>query len=185
MQTHTSGRVLPLRGGDLMAPAVCLICRRSGSDVDETFADPSELFADPQIHEDFFGSVYFCRGCSLEIAAVFGAQSNEEVAELVHERDTLLVENINLKTILKDTSDALVALRRVDGFTISPDFIGGPPVGYRAIDEAEPDSQPGLPEPTEQRADESPVITESSNGEGPDDVNESEREDVDDFLRNL
>jgi hypothetical protein len=184
METDTSGRVLPIRGGNMMSPAVCLICRRSGSDVDETFADPSELFADPQITEDFFGSVYFCRGCALGLAAIFGAKSNEEVMQL--EADLLMYKAISEEqaVTIKEAHDALTALRRVDERAASL-LIDASSVVSPTVNDSEQSTQQGLSESTEQRADEGTVITESSNGEGPDDANESERDDVNEFLRNL
>jgi hypothetical protein len=182
METTTSGRVLPIRGGDMLSPAFCGICRKPGTDVDETFADPNELFADPQIMEEFFGSLYFCRACSLSLAAIFGAKSNEEIAEIVKQRDDLLVDNAVKSATIQELESALESLSAIAIRRTATDLSN---VVGLTITEAEPDAQPGLPELTEQRTDESPEPTESSNGEGPDDANESASDDVNEWLRNL
>ncbi len=184
METTTSGRVLPIRGGDMLAPAFCGICRKPGSDVDEEFADPSELFADPQIMEEFFGSLYFCRACSLSLAAIFGAQSNEEVAELKREHQSLKETVITQAEIIEELGEALDALRRVDERIGNVTALANS-LASESVTQAEPDSQQGLSEPTEQRTDEGAVVTESSNGEGPDDPNEPASDDVDSWLRQL
>lgn len=185
METSPSGRVLPLRGGDLLSPAVCLICRRPGMEVDETFADPQELFADPKITEDFFGSVYFCESCSLEIAAIFGAKSNREILQL--EADLLMYKTISAEQadVIKELTDGLDGITRAYQRLRGDSSTDDSTVASSAVTEAEQDTHEGLSELTEQRADESPVVTESSNDEGPDDVNADASSDVDDFIRNL
>jgi hypothetical protein len=184
METTTSGRVLPIRGGDMLSPAFCGICRKPGTDVDETFADPNELFADPQIMEEFFGSLYFCRACSLSLAAIFGAKSNEEIAEIVKQRDDLLVDNAVKSATIQELQDAIGALTRVYDRSNPGTNIPRSVASFTGVT-TEPSPQQRLSEPTEQRTDESPEPTESSNGEGPDDTNEPASDDVDAFLRNL
>jgi len=168
----------------MLSPAFCGICRKPGADVDETFADPNELFADPQIMEEFFGSLYFCRACALSLAAIFGAQSNEEIAAVTKQRDDLLADNAVKSAIIQELEDALNSVSALyERARISVDRASR--VASAATTQTEPDSQQGLPEPTEQRTDEGTEPTESSNGEGPDDVNESPSDDVDEWLRTL
>lgn len=179
METDTSGRVLPILGGNMMSPAFCIICRRPGSDVDELFADPQVVL------DDFIGNLYLCRSCALSIAAIFGAQSNEELVELVSQRDNLLVQCATQSAHIQELEQAVASLSNlaVSGFSVPLTSVNGV---SSTVTEAEQNTYEGLPELTEQRTDESPEPTEPSTGERPDDANEPTSDSgLDDFLRNL
>jgi hypothetical protein len=103
-------------------------------------------------------------------------------AEIVKQRDDLLVDNAVKSATIQELESALESLSAIAIRRTATDLSN---VVGLTITEAEPDAQPGLPELTEQRTDESPEPTESSNGEGPDDTNEPASDDVDAFLRNL
>jgi hypothetical protein len=175
MDSSPSGRVLPILGGNMLAPALCLICGKPGSNVEEEFADPSALFADPQIHEDFFGSVYFCKSCCFEIAAIFGAYSKDEIADISNQRDELLVEVLVKRSRIEELErivDTLTVERLTDrGFTVDGS------VSDTEVNSAEQSSHDGLSESVEQRADESPESTESDSSAEPAGINDTTGDD--------
>lgn len=105
MKQDTSGRVLPIAAGNMMQPASCATCGKSA-------ANSREKFADPQIYIEFFGNVYFCKQCALELAATFEAYTKEEFTAAAEQRDQLLVHNATLHSRVQELENTVDGLSR-------------------------------------------------------------------------
>ena len=68
----SSGRVQPIEYGNLISPATCVLCNRIGR-------DRHEIFANLGIELEFYGGVYLCQDCCLEIAGFVMAVPHETV----------------------------------------------------------------------------------------------------------
>lgn len=88
-----------------MTPASCTTCGKSASNSRETFADP-------QNYVEFFGNIYFCENCALELAAVFGAFTKSEFDAVEQERDTLLAHNAVLHSHVQKLERTIDGLSR-------------------------------------------------------------------------
>lgn len=105
-----SGRVIPITYGRMLSPAVCGVCRRTGH-------DNNEMFADPQVYEEYIGSFYVCINCATAIIDIFGGVDSatkerlaEDIRELSAENVLLTSKNARLETLV----DALTRDRLID-----------------------------------------------------------------------
>jgi len=57
----SSGRVQPIEYGNLINPGTCALCNRIGR-------DPHEIFADLGVELEYYGMMYLCQDCCLELA---------------------------------------------------------------------------------------------------------------------
>jgi hypothetical protein len=113
-----SGRFRLLDASGLMSPAKCAVCGRGPrTDLEEPekFVDPVSTeaeFVDGNFVFEFYGNVYFCKNCTLEMASLFGALQPEQARQLIEacalllgQRDQLTLE----KQELEAAQDALMA----------------------------------------------------------------------------
>lgn len=68
----SSGRVQPIEFGNLISPATCVLCNRIGR-------ERHEIFANLGIELEFYGGVYLCQDCCLELAGFVMAVPHETV----------------------------------------------------------------------------------------------------------
>lgn len=94
-----TSRFREVTDGAYAIPGVCLICRSSKSNMMDVDAD-----------FDYWGAVYICRDCVLEMAEKYGALSPERAKKLT---DNLL----KVEKILEAQTDRVISLQKViDGF---------------------------------------------------------------------
>ena len=61
VRMDSSGRIQPIRYGDMAQPGTCLLCNRIGH-------NPDELFATLNVELEFYGIAYLCTDCCGEVA---------------------------------------------------------------------------------------------------------------------
>lgn len=103
-----SGRVQPIDAQYLAEPATCCMCARPPR-------DPREIFLNLGVELDFFGFLYLCSDCAVEIGESVGSVPHEQhiaVSSLAEEQDRIITENDNQIAYLKGLLDARIDLAR-------------------------------------------------------------------------
>lgn len=62
IRQDSSGRLQPIRFGDMAQPGTCMLCNRIGHTNDE-------LFATFNVELEFYGIIYLCQECCAEVAS--------------------------------------------------------------------------------------------------------------------
>lgn len=153
-----SGRVIPIEFGRMLSPAVCGVCRRTGT-------DNQEVFADPQVYEEFIGNLYICNSCGTAIVDIFGGIPREKYAALLQQVQELLDNNVLLTSKnarLENLVDTLTRDRLVDR---GSDLIGVTDLPGEPINFGLSESGSGTEEP-EPKSDESVTGSEHSDISG-------------------
>lgn len=160
-----SGKILPIRFGDMQHPAICFNCRRIGKNKDE-------IFADPQTYFEWEGSIYICEDCVTEFGSIFGMVTKSHNAHSLANRDALIRENIELNSRLREieaTVDYLTSLRLIERGILKPDLSS-----YRYVVDAETLEQlvPQSKEDDSGSVEQQPESDQSSSIDGPFDIDE-------------
>lgn len=96
-----SDRVQLVGLGELLSPAVCMICRNGNCE---------EGYARLGVWYDYEGEQYICRTCTVQVAELFGCLVPEEAKHLQEQATLLAADNATLKTDLEDTRERLSAV---------------------------------------------------------------------------
>lgn len=187
-----SGRFRLLHEAELASPAKCVICgglpstmkgenrfitgTSQAEELTTKFTDEGESYlVDGRLDFEFYGTVYFCKTCTLEMAALYGGVSAEQYEELIKKYDALFTEHnyvIERCRELEGVRDSLSSeLVRISGVGIVGNNSPQPPVAETIA----PTSNANLGEPiSETTSSESSTGNQSSNEfdflEGPDDI---------------
>jgi hypothetical protein len=103
-----SGRVQPILGQYLAHPSHCAMCTR-------TPHTPEEYFLNLNVELDYFGFMYLCPDCAVEIGESVSSVPYERFQELEEHAaamSVLIVENTNQIAYLKGLLDARIDLAR-------------------------------------------------------------------------
>lgn len=95
-----SGRVSLIPAGNMLLPATCAMCGKSGYDADEKFLDIRLDIPD-------FGVVYFCRECGQEIGYAAGCARKSEFEAIAIANEQLTEENTKYESMLERLGDGL------------------------------------------------------------------------------
>jgi hypothetical protein len=126
-----SGRFQLVKPHELVSPAKCVICGRNpNTDTQEEFltgtSEDRESFVDGNLVFEFYGTVYYCVTCTLEMAALFKALNPEQtrqlieaVTQLIAQRDDLS-QRLQLAEASNDTLMAQLLYLRSGDYNILP-----------------------------------------------------------------
>jgi len=132
---HLSGRFRLLKESELSSPAKCVFCgtipsvtgplatgKSSAEELKEVVitehGDPDRgiphetTLIDGNLVFEYYGNVYFCRNCTLELARMFGAVSTEEYDNLLMEFKQLYEQNVALKNYTAEVEEFNANLTR-------------------------------------------------------------------------
>lgn len=165
---QVSGRFRLLHESELAAPAKCVICgivpsvikpgdenrfitgTSQAEELTTAFTDEGESYLiDGRLDFEFYGTVYFCKNCTLEMAALYGGVQAERYEDLVRKYDALNNEHeftLERCRELEGVRDSLSAeLVRISGVGIIGNNSPQPPT---PIETSEPQSIGSAVSPT-------------------------------------
>lgn len=173
MEYNPSGRVQRIGNGALLPPGTCILCGTGYND---------DGFIDFGVNIEWFGQLYFCATCALEIGSAVGAYSSVEVKNLLNDLNASLDDYQGLKKRLEDVTGELDTLRSAFRIVSAGDTGDSPDVnssqGISRSDALSADTDRLIQESTYGRTGEDSEPTESGTGDGPHDDIGSERSDT-------
>lgn len=152
METKPNARIISHRVPPA-APGKCVVCGYSGGKDED-----DRTFIDFGFDLDYYGVVYFCSSCMVEIANVIGFFSEDQYNKIA--RENLLLSD-SLGTVRRERDAATDALRTY--------LNGGPAIGAVAESEELPKPVPPSKRPAPKKSGPKSEVSSNVTKQGPND----------------
>ena len=170
MEYNPSGRVQRIGTGQLLPPGTCILCGTGQCD---------DGFIDIGVNVEWFGQIYFCAICGLEIGGSVGAYSSAEVNHINGLFNVAVEERNALKERLDGAESELTTLRSAISIVSSNGSVVDSPsenlTDFTALSEGTDDVLAGL---NIEEGRDDPEPNQPDSGDGPHDGIGSERSDA-------
>ena len=170
MEYNPSGRVQRIGSGDLLPPGTCILCGTG-------FCDDG--FIDFGVNLEWFGQIYFCATCALEIGGSVGAYSSAEVNHINGLFNVAVEERNALKERLDNAESELHTLRgAIRIVSDNGSVVDSPPDNLTDFDELSGETEKLLAGVNSPEGNNDSEPNQPDSGDGPHDGIGSERSDA-------